>query len=181
MPFNNLQISEEKKEENLKEMERGNGSYVDKGGKLRRPTVKQKKFVKRFAETGNATQAVMEVYNPNKRVNAKIIANRIMKNPGIQILLGRLISDEEALKTLKEQLGATTIKGKDDIEVPDNMARLKAVDITMKLKGAYPTDAIKLQISGQNQINFIVSKMDPSEEVNVIEGTEIKENGKPES
>ncbi len=181
MPFNNLQISEEKKEENIKEMEKGNGSFLDKGGKIRHLTNLQRKFVKRVIETGNPTQAATEVYATHKRVNAAAIASKTMKNPGVQILLKKYISDEEVLQTLKDQLGATTIKGKDDIEVPDNMARLKAVDITMKLKGAYPTDAIKLQLSGTNQINFIVSRMDPSEEVNVIEGVEEKNDRKPES
>jgi hypothetical protein len=184
MPFHNLQISEEKIEENKKLAETSSdGTYLIKGGKTRRPTIKQKKFVKRVIETGNPTQAAMEVYATKKRVNARAIAHATMQNPGVQILLKKYITDEEALQTLKEQLTATTIKGKDDIEVSDNMARLKAVDITMKLKGAYPTDAVKLQLSGNNQINFIVSRMDPSEEVNVIEGAEEKEvvkDGEPE-
>src|SRR3989304_3182915 len=133
MPFNDLQISEKKMEENIKETEKGNGTYLDKGGKLRKLTLKQRKFVKRFIETkGNGTQAVMETYDVKDRRNAKIVAHSVMKNPGVQMLLGRLISDEEVLKTLKDQLSATTIKGKDDLEVSDNMARLKAVDITMK-------------------------------------------------
>jgi hypothetical protein len=178
MPFKGepFTISEERKKINDEVAKKGlGGSYIGKDGKLRKATMKQRKFVKRTIETLNPTQAAMEVYNVKDRTVARTMATQNLNKKSIQILLDKYIPDTMVLETVKEQLFANTIKGKDDTEVPDNMARLKAADIALKLKGAYPTDAVKLQLSGQNQINFIVSKMDPSEEVKVVEAEEVEE------
>lgn len=154
------------------------GSYLDKMGKLRKPTLKMKKFLRRAVEISNPTQAVKDVYGTTENKKAKSHAHKLMINPGIRILMEKMIPDSLVLDTVKEQLNAETIKGSRDMLVPDNMARLKAADISLKLKGAYPTDAIKLNVAGGSQINFIVSKMDPLEEVNVEEGVEVEKNEK---
>ena len=170
-------ISQEKLEENRKVAESGiGGSHLAINGTLRTPTLKMKRFVKRAIETLNPTQAEREVYLSKTNKYAKNHASRLMKNPGIKILMEKMIPDSLVLDTVKAQLNAETIKGKNDEWVPDNMARLKAADISLKLKGAYPTDAIKLNVAGGSQINFIVSRMDPLEEVDVEEGVEVEKN-----
>jgi len=47
-------------------------------------TVKEKKFVRRLAETGNATQAVMDSYNVKKRLTARQMALDLKKRPHVQ-------------------------------------------------------------------------------------------------
>lgn len=170
-------LSQEKIEENKRIAETGiDGSYLSKGGRLKKPSLRMKKFVRRALETCSPIQAVKEVYGPKKNTVMRNHANQLMRNPGIKILMEKMIPDSLVLDTVKAQLSAETIKGKDDEWVPDNMARLKAADITLKLKGAYPTDAIKLNVAGGSQINFIVSKMDPLDEVNVEEGVTVEKN-----
>jgi len=170
-------ISDEKKKEHEEELARGDGSWIGKDGKIRRPSMKMRKFVRRVIETNNPTQAAMEVYNTTDRANARAYASKVMGKKSIQILLNKYISDAEVLQTVKDQLKATTFKGKEaDVEMADNMARLKAADIALKLKGAYPTDAMKLNVGGGNQINFIVTKMESKDEIDVNNLTEEKDD-----
>lgn len=170
-------LSQNKLEENKRIAETGiGGSYLSTHGILKKPSLKMKKFVRRAVETCSPIQAVKEVYGPKKYAVMKNHATQLMNNPGIKILMEKMIPDSLVLDTVKAQLNAETIKGKDDMWVPDNMARLKAADISLKLKGAYPTDALKLNVGGGSQINFIVSKMDPSDEVDVKELVPVEEN-----
>ena len=164
MPFGT--IKESTKEENKKHVESNDdGSFLGKDGRIRTPTMKQRAFVKRAVELLDPTKAAKEIYATTDPANARAIASNVMKKKGVQLLLKKFIPDELVLQTVKDQLFAETPKGKDENLYPDNMARLKAADMALKLKGAYPTDAVKLNVGGGSQINFIVSRMDPKEEV----------------
>ena len=170
MPFNNQLIKESTKEKNAAIVAKAtDGSYLGKDGRILRPTFKQRKFLKRYVETGNITQATMESFATTDRKNAVSLGREVLAKKGVQKLLQKYISDDEVLQTVKDQLTAETPKGRSETMVPDNMARLKAADIALKLKGAYPTDAIKLNVGGGSQINFIVSRMEPKDEVDVME------------
>jgi hypothetical protein len=164
MPYG--KIKESTIGENKKTVENAqDGSFLSASGRLRTPTMKQRMFVKRAVELLDPTKAAQEVFATTDPANARAIASTTMKRKGVQLLLKKFIPDEMVLQTVKDQLFAETPKGKDENLYPDNMARLKAADIALKLKGAYPTDAVKLNVAGGSQINFIVTKMAPEEEV----------------
>jgi hypothetical protein len=124
--------------------------------------------VKRAVELKNLTKAVKEVYDtkhPNQLVK------EIMKRPHIQIMFDRLIDDTKVVGVLRDQLEATAYNHDLKDFVPDNSSRLKAVDLSLKVKGAYPQDQ-KFNIGGQS-INFIITKSDAPAQTEVIEGEEV--------
>ncbi len=47
-------------------------------------TTKQKKFTASYLETGNATEAAMQVYKPKKRATARAIGSENLTKPNIQ-------------------------------------------------------------------------------------------------
>lgn len=158
-----------------------NGKLAAARGNLRRTapvnpkprplTLKQLAFARKVAQTLSPTQAAMDVYKSSTRDIARKTAKRNMDNPRILSILGNYVTDEDIAKTLKEQLEAKKVSYTPDgrMEDPDNMARLKAVDIALKVKGAYPQDALKLGGGQGNTFNFIISKAEkrilPEEEV----------------
>lgn len=110
-------------------------------------TMKQRKFLKRYFETGNGTQSAMEVYDTEDYDTASAIASqnlRKLKNP-VKVLmeqrgigLGKLIDVLgdgleanrviSAVNTGKQASGATA----DFIEVPDHAVRHKYLETAGK-------------------------------------------------
>jgi hypothetical protein len=123
-------------------------------------TLKQIAFARKVARTLKPTESAMAVYKSSTRDAARKTAKRNMKNPKILEILGNYVTDEDISRTLKDQLAALKVSYTPEgrMEDPDNMARLKAVDIALKVKGAYPQDALKLGGGQGNTFNFIISK-----------------------
>lgn len=111
-------------------------------------TIKEKKFVKAYIETGNATEAAMQVYDCKDRDVAasiggenlvKLEISSIMDNHGltndklVEVLKNGLEANRviSAISTDKEAPGATT----DFIDVPDHATRHKYLETAFKLKG----------------------------------------------
>lgn len=47
-------------------------------------TIKQKKFAESYLNTGNATEAAMQVYKPKSRATARVIGSENLTKPNIQ-------------------------------------------------------------------------------------------------
>jgi len=47
-------------------------------------TLKQRKFTNKYLETGNTTEAAMQVYKPKKRATARAIGSENLTKPNIQ-------------------------------------------------------------------------------------------------
>lgn len=110
-------------------------------------TFKQRKWIKLYLETGNATEAAMKVYDVKDRDSAKQIGyenlskldySSFMEEAGITDVLiqqkimegldaNRVIS---AMNTGKQATGATA----DFIDVPDYAIRHKYLETVLKLK-----------------------------------------------
>ena len=105
----------------------------------RRPTPKQQRFIRSYVNNGgNATQAALEAYKTDY-ATARAIGSETLTKPNIRREIDKLmggvqLTTKDAIRTVKEALGASTDKG------PDWPARLKAADMTLKLADAYPKD-----------------------------------------
>jgi len=128
-------------------------------------TLKQKRFLKLYLETGNGTKSALAVYNCKDYTTAQSIASENLsklKNPikaymeanGLD--LGRLMGvlDDglkanrviSAIKTDKEATGATA----DFIDVPDHAVRHKYLETASKWLGvetSQPTNQVNIQVN----------------------------------
>lgn len=137
------------------------------------PTLKERLFVRKAIETKSLKKAAQAVYGnkvhgKESGAAAMVHAERTAKRPIVQALFDKYIDDEKVMMTLRDQLEAKEYNSNLEDWVPDNSSRLKAVDLSLKVRGAYPSDQ-KYTI-GNQQVNFIITKSEasmPGEEVEV--------------
>jgi len=113
--------------------------------------------VNKTLATLNPTEAARVAYPNSKNPDMMAVAN--MRKPKILALIEKHVLDVDVAVVLKEQLHAKkkiydpSIKSL--IDEPDNAARLKAVDIALKVKDAYPGGS---GAGVGNSFTFIVQK-----------------------
>ena len=113
----------------------------------RKFSIKQRKFIKYYLETGNAVKAVMRAYNVRNIANASSHADSIMKTIDFQLLLEMAgVSDKELSVKLTEGLNATKMT-KTGQEVPDLELRHKYVVTALEAKKKIKN---KLEVTGEN-------------------------------
>ena len=119
-------------------------------------TVKQRKWLKLYVTTGNATQAAIEVYDCNGRESACAIGVENLRNlrgKYAEVMEAAGIDDAFLARVLKEGLEATSVTraqkdGKfcdEQVDV-DYQARHRYLDTAHKLRGDHA--ASKHEISG---------------------------------
>ncbi len=141
------------------------------------PTFKQRIFAKEVAKHHNPVKAAKTAYPEATAGSATTLAHRNMHNPKILDLINKYVPDEKIGEVLKRQMDAKkqTKFGLED----DNMAQLKATDMVLKVKGAYPIDAVKLNTGSGTTVNFIIEQgkgRDISPITEVIDGEEATED-----
>lgn len=141
------------------------------------PTFRQRMFAKEVAKHHNPVKAAKIAYPGITHSSANTTAYRNMHNPKILNLINKYVPDEKIGEVLKRQMDAKkqTKFGLED----DNMAQLKATDMVLKVKGAYPSDAMKLGVGSGSTINFIIEQgkgRDISPITEAIDGEEVKED-----
>jgi len=105
---------------------------------MRKPTLKQRRFIKAYVQNGgNATQAALEAYDTTYDT-ARVIGCENLTKPNIKRVIDRLmevveLSTKDSLRAIKDALSAT-----DRNFHPDHRVRLNAAVLALKLKGAYP-------------------------------------------
>ena len=65
--------------------------------KGKKPTLKQKRFAKKYLETGNATEAAMQNYNVKSREVAKVVGSENLTKPNVRKLI-ESYADKAALR-----------------------------------------------------------------------------------
>jgi hypothetical protein len=108
-------------------------------------TLKQKALAKEIIENPSSTMkdAMIKV---GYSENTAVAPSQITESKGFQELMNTYLDDDETLAVHKEQLHATKVisarNGKDAsaetddfIDVPDNQARLKAIELAYRIKG----------------------------------------------
>ena len=139
--------------------------------KPKRPpkTIKEKKFVKEYIKTGNATEAAARVYDVSSRNVANAIGNENLAKLSFTDLMDKMgITDEKLNLVLEEGLAATrsisAIAGTeanggtvDFVDVPDFMVRHKYLETGLKLKDKFPTSRVDHTTKGDKiETNTII-------------------------
>jgi len=102
-------------------------------------TPKQRAFANAYIETGSAPEAAISAYNCSSRNSARVMAHRTLNNAKVQDYLSSQVTDkglmDKAIDTLIRQIHATKFMkvGNKVIQVPDNQARLRAVEFYFKV------------------------------------------------
>lgn len=117
-------------------------------------TLKQRKFVRALIRTQSPTEAAMQSYNCKDRVVATVIASQNLIKLNIQMvdLMNRMgLDTERDIKDLTRLREAKTTKhfaheGKivDQADIDDNNTQLKALELSLKLKGSLKDEGIKI-------------------------------------
>ena len=97
-------------------------------------TLKQEKFSRKYAKTGNGTQTALEVYNTTDYNTAGVIAHENLNKPKIKQRIAELIDAQEGGSD--EDITARLIQRAKQTEDLSNANR--ADDILLRLKGRYP-------------------------------------------
>lgn len=110
-------------------------------------TLKQRKWIKVYLETGNASKAAMQIYDCKDRNSAAQIGFENLRKLNYEDFLEEAgITDELLQKKIMEGLESTrtvsavktskdaTAESTDFIDVPDFMARHKYLETALKLK-----------------------------------------------
>ena len=108
---------------------------MPKGKKL---SVKQKKFVKAYAENGgNATEAALDTYDVKSREVAKSLGYENLQKPNIANEVEKaLLANGQDMDSIIGTLREATLSGLG--EKASNADTLKGVDMLLKLANAYP-------------------------------------------
>jgi len=162
MPFNDLQISEKKMEENIKETEKGNGTYLDKGGKLDVEMVvkKGRGYIpgEKNTEEGMPIQMIPidSIFSPVKKVNFTVENTRVGQSTDYEKLIlevwtnGTIRSEDTiayAAKVLKDHL-QVFINFEEEIEVKGPHVDEKRQKIITNLKRS--VDELELSVRAYN-------------------------------
>ena len=143
--------------------------------KPKRPpkTIKEKKFVKEYLATGNATEAAARVYDVNSRDTARNIGTQNVAKLSFPELMDEMgITDEKLNEVLIEGLEAnrtiSAIAGHeanggtvDFVDVPDFQTRHRYLETGLKLKDKFPSTKVEqsggvdLTLKGLDQIGWL--------------------------
>ena len=144
--------------------------------KPRRLSFRQEKFCQEYVKNnGNATQAVIEVYDPPQNSTARAIASENLTKPSInnrinQILDSKGLSLDQLtldLKNFKDNAERPVVVGKSIVYAKDDGLRLEAVKTGFKLHGvldkAQPQAQqgdINISLNDTSSISILISKID---------------------
>lgn len=113
----------------------------------RKLSLKQRKFIKIYLETGSATEAAMRAYNLRSRANATTVGRDALKSIDFTELLELDgVSDKELAGKLREGLNATKTN-KIGNQVPDFEIRAKYLTLALEAKKKIKN---KLEVTGEN-------------------------------
>ncbi len=121
-------------------------------------TLKQEQFVKKYIETGNGTEAALQVYDTTSSEVAASIAHENLQKPKIALAVHELMKekglDNDSLLEIHQQL----------LQSSDPNVRLKSLDMAYKLGGNYKSIQLIVSKSVREQIH---RPSKPIEEVRV--------------
>lgn len=142
-------------------------------------TLKQRRWLDDYMDSGDATHAALVAYYPEfpsekpfstlneeqkKIYNAASVIGyenlRKLKIPLDELMDDAGLTDIYLTLKLKENLNATKLYGKNATEGMDGMARNKALEIALKVKGKL-TDKVDLTSKGKSLAPLIISDISP--------------------
>ena|SRR3990167_2941897 len=126
--------------------------------KTRDLTLKQKKFIKRYLETGNAAQAIIDSYDVVNRDTAAEMGSqnlRKLKDVVQSIMVQRGLDLDKMVEVVYGATEATKWNDFTGEREPDHMVRLKAIDVASKWLGLEEKAQINILGKGDMSIEFI--------------------------
>jgi len=127
--------------------------------KKTRLTIRQRKFIREYLRTGNATQAALAAYNVSKRNAANLGYLLLHKNEKIKNALEKALEEEElnesyAVKKLKKVIdyGETSLE---DIKPSD---LLRALEMFFRLKGYLGKERKEMQLPQEEKAKKMTVK-----------------------
>lgn len=98
-------------------------------------TIKQRKFIKKYAESGNGLQSALSVYDTDDPNTAKVIASENLTNPNITAEVDRILTE----------------KG---YSLQDNIGDLAAIAKTIPEKGFSGQEVLKARLESMRLRGF---------------------------
>ena len=133
-------------------------------------TLKQRKWIRVYIDTGNATEAAMQVYDCKDRDSAAIIGFENVRKLNYEDFLEEAgITDKLLQQKLIEGLDADRIKTsltEPDRVVPDYPTRHKYLETALKLKKRLDTDKSTTAVQTNIGINYIIKTTNDEQEFN---------------
>jgi len=118
-------------------------------------TLKQRKWIKEYIKTGNATEAAMRVYDCKDRESANAIGSENLAKLSFPTLMEEMgLTDVALLNAGAEGMLAkkSTITGE---MIPDYNARHRYWETLFKLKGRLKDNATNISVSGEKVIAIL--------------------------
>ena len=100
-------------------------------------TLKQRKFLAAYLETGNGTEAAVRSYNAANRNTAHAIANKNLRRPAIQAAVADYLDGGGLSGERLGELHGRFLDLTDGDSPSDRRTALRALDMAYKLLGVY--------------------------------------------
>lgn len=120
-------------------------------------TIKQRKFIRELIRTGEPTESAMRSYKCKDRKVARVIASQLLSKLNIDMieLMDKMGIDTESDLRLLEKLRSAKVtkafshEGQvvDEFTTDDNSTQLKALELTLKLKGKLKGDGANINVN----------------------------------
>lgn len=131
--------------------------------KVKPRTLKQRKWLKEYIKSGNATQAALKVYDTTSKDVAKRIGWENATKLNLSVIMDakgltddRLMEDtKNGLETVKKEKSHT----EEDVWMPDHAVRHKFLETALRLKGHGTNSDTNINIDARTQIKVDVNTM----------------------
>ncbi len=118
-------------------------------------TLKERKWLKRYIETGNATQAALEVYDTKNVNSAKNIGyQNVTKLDLSTIMDAKGLTNDNLMDHIVEGLEKPVKVTADGVEIPDYGVRHKYLETSLRLRGHGGSSNTYVQDNRKNTIVF---------------------------
>lgn len=132
---------------------------------IKRPpkTIKERKFVKTYLQTGNAKEAIKAAYNVSSDKSARAMVSETLSKLALTDIMDNMgLTDEALVGCLKDGLyNSKKIIGTPDnfIEVDDKATQHRYLNTAFQLKDKFPKDRIGLEATdGKNTVRVLIEK-----------------------
>ena len=119
----------------------------------RKPTLKQKKFIKEYLKTGNGSKSALKVYSTDNYESASVIAHKTLQSDTVKTYMQKImekqgLSDKKLTKSLDKVIEAgVSDKALDSVKPKDS---LKGIEMAFKLKDRFPAERKRIESASIN-------------------------------
>ena len=141
--------------------------------KLKRPSLKQRKFAIDYVKTGNATQAALNNYDTTNRKLAQRIGAQNLDKPEVQTLLEEAlkksnITFDRVLDSFNDMADQIPDKISSDTVLKANIERAKLLKMYPERVQKYESKSISINLNQKNYLDLIDLHKQKSQEIQEI-------------